>query len=37
VILDKAIFSIPAIDIREVKVDLTFVGGKVVWDRLGAK
>ncbi|HJX11205.1 MAG TPA: amidohydrolase family protein, partial [Candidatus Binatia bacterium] len=34
VILEKDIFSIPPQEIRDVKVDLTIVGGKVVWDRL---
>jgi len=34
VILDQDIFSIPAQDIREVQVDMTIVGGRIVWDRL---
>jgi predicted amidohydrolase YtcJ len=33
VILDGDIFSIPAHEIRNVKVDLTIVGGRIVWDR----
>jgi predicted amidohydrolase YtcJ len=33
VILDADVFSIPPRDIRDVKVDVTIVGGKVVWDR----
>ena len=33
VILDKDIFAITPHEIRDVKVDLTIVGGKVVWDR----
>jgi len=33
VILDNDIFSIPPQEIRSVKVDLTIVGGKIVWDR----
>ncbi|MGD9720375.1 MAG: amidohydrolase [Pirellulales bacterium] len=33
VILSGDIFSMPPQDIRDVKVDLTIVGGRVVWDR----
>jgi predicted amidohydrolase YtcJ len=33
VILEADIFEIPPMEIRDVKVDMTIVGGKVVWDR----
>ena len=33
VVLERDIFSIPPREIRDVKVDLTVVGGQVVWDR----
>ena len=36
VILDQDIFSIPPLQIRDAKVDVTIVGGKVVWDRAAA-
>ncbi len=37
VILDQDIFSIPAMQIRDAKVDVTIVGGRVVWDRASGK
>ncbi len=37
VILERDIFSIPPREIRDVKVDLTVVGGQVVWDRSKAR
>jgi predicted amidohydrolase YtcJ len=33
VILDQDIFSIPPQEIRDVQVDMTIEGGKVVWER----
>jgi predicted amidohydrolase YtcJ len=33
VILDRDIFTIPPFQIREAKVEITIVGGKVVWER----
>jgi hypothetical protein len=37
VILDQDVFSIPPEDIWDVKVDLTMVGGRVVYDRGAAQ
>jgi hypothetical protein len=33
VILERDLFSIPAEELRDVKVDMTVVGGKVVFER----
>jgi predicted amidohydrolase YtcJ len=33
VILDRDIFRVPPMELREVEVDLTMVGGRVVWQR----
>ena len=37
VILDRDIFAIPPRDIRDAKVDVTIVGGRIVWDRSASK
>jgi hypothetical protein len=37
VILEKDILTIPPQEIRDVRVDLTIVGGKVVWDRFASE
>lgn len=36
IVLDKDLLTIPHEDIMKTKVDLTVIGGKVVYDRLGA-
>ncbi len=33
ILLDRDLFATPPMELRDVKVDMTIVGGKVVWER----